>query len=158
MAKQYFEKFNVGDTYTSDWRTISESDLRRFLDLTGLREPAFESKRALSEYHEIMGNEDDGRWMVPGFLTLTFSLGLISRSGYFDHTGLALLGLDNTRYENPTYVNDEIRVIVETTKLNPTSGDLAGVVEMHWKTENQKGDLVMETDSSHYILKESYDI
>ena len=144
-GKQY-EEFNVGDAYTSPWRYISESDLRQFLALTGIQEPLFES-------HQFLESETDHEtWIVPGYLTLSYSLGLFSRSGWITRTGLAMLGAEELEFTNPVLVGDEIRTRVEVADTSLTSSDRGGVVVLDWVVQTQD-DLVLEMTSSHFIKK-----
>lgn len=148
MAGKHFEAFSVGDRYESPWRYIAEADLRRFLDLTGLREPLFESRQFLDAHTEYE------RWLVPGFLTLSFSLGLFSRSGWIEGTGFAFLGAEELNFEAPVMVGDEIRTMVETVGTRPTSNDAYGLVRLAWETETDAGETAMTMTSAHLILRE----
>lgn len=148
MEGKHFEDFAVGDRYTSPWRYIAESDLRRFLDLTGLREPLFESRQFLDEHTEYES------WLVPGFLTMSFSLGLFSRSGWIDGTGFAFLGADDLDFDAPVVVGDEIRTIVEAVETRPTSNDTYGLVRLDWQTNTDAGDTAMTMTSAHLILRQ----
>lgn len=147
MDGKHFEDFEVGDRYESAWRYVSESDLRRFLDLAGIREPLFESRRFVDEH-----TDHDG-WLVPGFLTMSFSLGLFSRSGWIDGTGFAFLGAEELDFEAPVLVGDEIRTVVETAGTRPTSSDEYGLVTLEWRTEKDDGETAMTMTSSHLILR-----
>lgn len=150
MAGKYFEEFAVGDRYESPWRYVAESDLRRFLDLTGLREPLFES------WQFIEAHTDHDSWLVPGFLTMSFSLGLFSRSGWIEGTGFAFLGAEALDFEAPVLVGDEIRALVETAGTRPTSNDDYGLVTLDWETETQDGATAMTMTSAHLILRENH--
>lgn len=147
MDGKYYKDFTVGDSYTSSWRYISESDLREFLTLTGLQEPLFESRQFLES------ETDHETWIVPGFLTLSYSLGLFSRSEWIDGTGLAMLGAEDLEFTNPVSVGDEIRTRVEVADTSPTSSDRGGVVVLDWEVFTQDDDTVIEMTSSHFIKK-----
>ncbi|WP_254525844.1 MaoC family dehydratase [Natrinema caseinilyticum] len=147
MDGKYYEDFTVGETYTSSWRYISESDLRQFLALTGLQEPLFESRQFLES------ETDHETWIVPGYLTLSYSLGLFSRSGWIEGTGLAMLGADSLEFTNPVSVGDEIRTHVEVADTSPTSSDRGGVVVLDWIVLTHDDDVVIEMTSSHFIKK-----
>ena len=147
-GKQY-EEFAVGDSYTSPWRYLSESDLRQFLALTGLQEPLFESRQFLED------ETDHETWIVPGYLTLSYSLGLFSRSGWIEGTGLAMLGAEELEFTNPVSVGDEIRTRVEVVDTTPTSSDRGGIVVLDWTVQTQDDDTVLEMTSSHFIRKAS---
>jgi len=145
MDGKHFEDFAVGDEYVSDYRIVSEPDFRRFLDLAGVREPLFESRQYLRS------GTDHERWIVPGFLTLSFSLGLFTRSGWIHGTGLAMLGAESLSFEAPVHVDDEIRVRVECVETTRTSLDRGGVVTLDWETETQDEQTVLEMTSTHLI-------
>lgn len=147
MDGKHFEEFTVGDSYTSPWRYISESDLRQFLALTGLQEPLFESRQFLDS------ETDHETWIVPGYLTLSYSLGLFSRSGWIEGTGLAMLGAADLEFLNPVLVGDEIRTRVEVSDTTPTSSDRGGVVDLEWDVLTQDDTVVLEMTSSHFIRK-----
>lgn len=145
MASKRFGDFEPGQTYESQWRVVSEADFRRFLDLCGIREPLFEDE----QFREEAGHEE---WVVPGFLTASFSLGLFLRSGWFDRTGLAMLGAEEMEFENPVYVGDEIRTTVEVIDTHETSSDRGGVVDLAWETETRT-ETVLTLTSAHFIRK-----
>lgn len=147
MDGKHFEEFTVGDSYASPWRYISESDLRQFLALTGLQEPLFESRQFLDS------ETDHETWIVPGYLTLSYSLGLFSRSGWIEGTGLAMLGAADLEFVNPVSVGDEIRTRVEVSDTTPTSSDRGGVVDLEWVVLTQDDTVVLEMTSSHFIQK-----
>lgn len=147
MDGKHYQEFSIGDTFVSSWRYISESDLRRFLSLTGIQEPLFESQQFLE------AETDHEAWIVPGYLTLSYSLGLFSRSGWLDGTGLAMLGAEELEFTNPVSVGDEIRTRVEVTDKTPTSSDRGGIVVLQWDIATQNDDTVVEMTSSHFIKK-----
>lgn len=81
------------------------------------------------------------------------SLGLFSRSGWIDGTGLAMLGAEELEFTNPVSVGDEIRTRVEVADTSPTSSDRGGVVVLDWEVQTQDEDVVLEMTSSHFIKK-----
>lgn len=152
VEPKYFEKFEEGEVLESQWRVVSESTMRRFLDLTGLREPAFEDKQELKELNEFMGvSGENENWIVPGYLTLCLSLGLAEE--WFVYVGRALLGLDDLTFDHPVRVGDELRTVVEVTNTDPTSSDRVGKVELTWNPEIRTGETVLTMDSDHLIKK-----
>lgn len=147
MDGKHFEEFAVGESYVSPWRYLSESDLRRFVALAGIEEPLFESRQFLE------AETDHPTWIVPGYLTLSAALGLFTRSGWFEGTGLAMLGAESLSFEAPVYVGDEIRAVVEVAATEPTSSDRGGVVTLEWTVENDDGDPVLTMTSTHFLKK-----
>ncbi len=147
MQGKHFEDHAVGDRYVSPWRIVTESDLRRFLDLTGLREPLFESRRYLTERTPFES------WLVTGYLTLCFSVGLFSRSNWLEGTGMALLGIDGVSFEEPVFVGDEIRVRVEVSETRDIDHDDGGIVAYEWVTENGDETTVMAMETTHLLAR-----
>lgn len=147
MNGKHFEDHEVGDRYVSPWRVVTESDLRRFLDLTGLREPLFESE----QYRDEQTPFDE--WISTGYLTLCFSVGLFSRSGWLEGTGMALLGIDGVSFEEPVFVDDEIRAIVEVSETRDIDHEDGGLVAYEWVTENGDETPVMEMETTHLMAR-----
>lgn len=147
MEGKYFQEFEPGESYVSPWRFVSDSDIRRFTDLTGMREPLFDSQQFIEDETDLE------TWIAPGFLTLSFALGLFMRSGWLHRTGLALLEIEKISFEEPVPVGSEIRAIVETTETMPTSSARGGVVTLDWNVENQDRDTVVTMESKHFIKK-----
>jgi acyl dehydratase len=114
-------------------RTIAESDLANFVNLTWLTEELFavedDSSRAIK-----------GR-AVPGALVYSFAEGLLLPS--MQDTGLAFLNA-TLDVKAPTMVGDTIHVEVEVTEARPTSKGDRGLVRFANKVVNQRGETVIE--------------
>jgi acyl dehydratase len=114
-------------------RTIAESDLANFVNLTWLTEELFavedDSQRAIK-----------GR-PVPGALVYSFAEGLLLPS--MQDTGLAFLGA-TLDVKAPTVVGDTIHVEVEVTECRLTSKGDRGLVRFANKVVNQRGESVIE--------------
>lgn len=147
MQGKYFEDFAVGDDYKSVYKSVTPSHVHRFVDLVGLAEPLFESGVHLEA---DLGHD---RWMAPGILTLSLSVGLFSRSGWIEGTAIAMLGIEALTWEAPVLAGDEIRIRVECVETVPTSSDEAGVVTLEWVTENRESETVLRMTTTHYMKK-----
>ncbi|MFB6312135.1 MAG: MaoC family dehydratase [Salinirussus sp.] len=149
MRGKFFEDFAVGDTYQSVWKTVTPSHVHRFVDLIGLAEPLFESASHLAS---DLGHD---RWMAPGILTLSLSVGLFSRSGWIEGTAVAMLGIETLSWEAPVLAGNEIRIQVECVDTTATGAEEAGVVTLDWTTENRDGETVLSMRTTHYMKKRS---
>lgn len=143
MDEHYFESFDLGDEIETSRRYISESDLRRFLDLVGLREPLFDSKAFVEEESPYDG------WIVPGYLTMCYSLGLFMRTGWLGH-GVAFLGAQDLSFDSPVYVGDEIQSTVTVVNTRRASSGDHGIVKFEWDTCTND-ETVMTMISDHLI-------
>jgi len=128
-----YEDLKVGFRFRTHRRSIAESDLASFINLTWLTE-------------ELFAVEDDSTRVikgrpVPGALVYSFAEGLLLPS--MQDTGLAFL---NTTLDvkGPTVVGDTIHVECEVTEARLTSKGDRGLVRFNNKVLNQRGEIVLE--------------
>jgi acyl dehydratase len=128
-----YDDLKVGMRFRTHRRTIAESDLAHFVNLTWLTEELFavedDSSRAIK-----------GR-PVPGALVYSFAEGLLLPS--MQDTGLAFLNA-TLDIKGPTVVGDTIHVEVEVTESRLTSKGDRGLVRFANKVVNQRGVTVIE--------------
>jgi acyl dehydratase len=128
-----YEDLKVGMRFRTHRRTIAESDLANFVNLTWLTEELFavedDSQRAIK-----------GR-PVPGALVYSFAEGLLLPS--MQDTGLAFLNA-TLDVKAPTVVGDTIHVEVEVTECRLASKGDRGLVRFANKVVNQRGETVVE--------------
>jgi hypothetical protein len=128
-----YEDMKVGFRFRTHRRTIAESDLANFVNLTWLTEELFavadDSNRAIK-----------GR-PVPGALVYSFAEGLLLPT--MQDTGLAFLNA-TLDVKGPTSVGDTIHVESEVTEARLTSKGDRGLVRFANKVVNQRGEAVLE--------------
>ena len=131
----FFEDLKIGFRFRTHRRTITESDLANFVNLTWLTEELFavadDSARVLK-----------GR-PVPGALVYSFAEGLLLPT--MQDTGLAFLNA-TVDVKAPTLVGDTIHVESEVTECRLTSKGDRGLVRFANRVVNQKGATVLEYD------------
>ncbi|MBI3370163.1 MAG: acyl dehydratase [Betaproteobacteria bacterium] len=129
----FFEDLRVGFKFRTHRRTITESDLASFVNLTWLTEELFavadDSARVLK-----------GR-PVPGALVYSFAEGLLLPT--MQDTGIAFLNAE-LDVKGPTFVNDTIHVESEVTEHRPTTKGNRGLVRFANHVINQRGETVLE--------------
>ena len=127
-----YEDLPVGYKFRTHRRTIAESDLTAFVNLTWLTE-------------ELFTVEDDsdrvikGR-AVPGALVYSFAEGLLLAT--MQDTGLAFLGAQ-LDIKAPTHLGDTIHVEAEVTEARLTSKGDRGLVRTSNVVVNQNGVTVL---------------
>ena len=128
-----FEDLRLGFRFRTHRRTIAESDLAGFINLTWLTEELFavddDSTRAIK-----------GR-AVPGALVYSFAEGLLLPT--MQDTGLAFLNA-SLDVKAPTRVGDTIHVEAEVIEHRLTSKGDRGLVRFANKVLNQRGEAVLE--------------
>ena len=132
-----FEDLKVGQKFRTHRRTIAESDLMTFVNLTWLTEELFtveEDDAQSSSSRAIKGRA------VPGAMIYAFAEGLLLST--MQDTGLAFLNAE-LDIKGPTRVGDTIHVEVEVTEARLTSKGDRGLVRTANKIINQHGATVI---------------
>ena len=127
-----YEDLKTGFRFRTHRRTIAESDLANFINLTWLTE-------------ELFAVEDDGKRAikgrpVPGALVYSFAEGLLLPT--MQDTGLAFLGAQ-LDIKAPTRIGDTIHVEAEVTEARLTSRGDRGLVRTSNIVVNQHGTTVI---------------
>lgn len=135
VLNYYFEEVEVGDTFKTPQRTVTEADLVMFTGLSGdytvlHTDEAFAKERGLK-----------GR-IFQGCLTLSIATGLTYRlAGGGPSKAVAFYGMDKVRFTHPVYVGDNLYVEGEILALQD-KGEKGGVVTRREDIKNQDGVLV----------------
>jgi acyl dehydratase len=128
-----YEDLRLGFRFRTHRRTIGESDVANFVNLTWLTEELF-------AVADDSGRAIKGR-PVPGALVYAFAEGLLLPT--MQDTGLAFLNA-NLDVKGPTLVGDTIHVEAEVTEARLTSKGDRGLVRFANKVVNQRGEAVLE--------------
>jgi acyl dehydratase len=134
---KYYEDFEVGERFETPARTVTEADITMFAGLSGDYNPLHTDEvfAAATPY---------GGRIAHGLLGLAMSSGLAARTGVFDGTALALLGVSDWSFRGPIKPGDTIRVEVEIVGKRPSKRPGRGVVQRRMRIRNQDGDVVQE--------------
>jgi acyl dehydratase len=128
-----YEDLPVGFRFRTHRRTLAESDLANFINLTWLTEELF-------AVADDSGRAIKGR-PVPGALVYSFAEGLLLPT--MQDTGLAVLNA-TLDVKGPTVVGDTIHVEAEVIEARLTSKGDRGLVRFANRVVNQEGRTVLE--------------
>ncbi len=131
----HWDDLPVGTRFRTKKRTVTETDLVNFVNLTWLTEELFGN--ADPEDRVRMGIT--GR-VVPGGLVYTFAEGLVAPS--FQSSGMAFLNAE-IDMKGPTFVGDTLYVDGEVIEQRATSRADRGLVRTRNAVVNQRGDTVL---------------
>ena len=92
VAGLYFEEFSVGDSITSQGRTVTEADIVNFAMLSGDWNP-------LHTDAEIAKSTVFGERIAHGMLVLSMATGLADRMGFINGTAILIDGGLSAFYE-----------------------------------------------------------
>lgn len=129
----YWQDLKVGQKFRTYRRTITETDLVGFINVTGMLEAIF-----IDANYE--GAAIPGR-LVPAALTYSLIEGFVLQS-MIQGTGLAMLEMAQ-KIHGPVKVGDSVWAVVEVTELRPTSKNNRAIIGSHTEIFNQNNELVL---------------
>jgi acyl dehydratase len=129
----FWDDLSVGDRFRSAGRTLTETDLVNFVNLSWLTEELF-TNTADRKSMAIEGR------VVPAALVYACAEGLLLPM--IQGTGLAFLNA-TLDVKGPTFVGDTIHVECKVRELRETSKGNRGLVRTENQVINQKGETVL---------------
>jgi 3-hydroxybutyryl-CoA dehydratase len=132
----YFEDYELGDSVTSQGRTVTEADIVNFAGLSG-------DWNAIHVDAEFSKGGMFGERIAHGMLGLSIATGLAVRLGFLEETVIAFMGLD-WKFRGAIKIGDTIKVRAEVAekKLAPRLG--GGMVTFNVEVLNQRDEPVQK--------------
>jgi acyl dehydratase len=127
-----FAQFSDHDALVTPARTVTEADIVSFAAWTGDYNPVHTD--AVSSAAGRFGER-----IAHGALGLSLCLGLASRTGAFEGSAVALLGVDGWRFAAPIRIGDTVHVRIRIVGTRLTSSGDTGVVQREFSLLNQDG-------------------
>ncbi len=134
---RYFEDFEVGSTFETPARTITQTDIINFACLSG----DFNEVHTNFEYCKESGF---GEPIAHGPLVYAVAAGLQYASGVNDGTLIALLQIDGWRMLEPVKHGDTIRMITEVLEKRESSKIDRGIITFQRRIAKQNGNIAQE--------------
>ena len=132
---KYFEDFEVGKTYRTPRRTVTQTDIVNFACLSG-------DFNAPHVDWEFCKEQPYGEPIAHGPLIFAVAAGLLVQMGLNDGTIIAMLGVDKWRVHAPVKHGDTIHVVATVKEKKTTSKPHQGIVTFVREVVNQHGDVV----------------
>ncbi len=141
---RYFDEFEVGQTFKTPARTITDTDIVNFAGVTGDFNPVHTDD-------EFARAGPFGERIAHGPMLVGMSFGLLSRIDLFDGTIIALRDI-KWSFNAPVRIGDTVHVVAEVKQCKPgkTRTD-RGYAEFEILIVNQTGETV-QTGSAGVIL------
>jgi len=131
-----FEQFEIGETFESAGRTITEADIVAFASLTGDWNPMHTD----AEYAKTAMF---GQRVAHGLLVLSIASGLAVRMGFMEETVKAFMAVD-WKFRAPVFIGDTVRLRVTTTKKHAMPRLGGGLVVFTLEVLNQQDKVVQK--------------
>jgi acyl dehydratase len=133
----YFEDVSIGQTFVTPGRTVTEADVMNFAAWTG-------DNNQVHTDVEFARQTRYGQRIVHGMLGASLCLGLIARTGVFEGSAVALLGIDEWRFAAPVFIGDTLTLTIEIVGTRLTSKGNTGVVQRMLYLRNQRDEIVQQ--------------
>jgi acyl dehydratase len=137
-----WEQLSPGQRFRTLNRTVTETDLVMFVNVTGMLEAIF-IDRTSGETGAIQGQ------FVPAALTYCLIEGLLCQT-MIQGTGLAMLGLTK-KVLAPVRVGDTIHAEIEVKSIRPTSKGNRAIVVSIIEVKNQRDEKVIEYEATRML-------
>lgn len=131
-----FDQLEVGDRFETRFRTIGESDLAAFSDLTGDHHP-------LHTDPEWASNSPFGDRIAHGMLLLSYSVGLAPID---PDRVVALRGFDRVVFKRPVHIGDSISLRGKVDGLKEID-DQNGLARFLWTVVNDEERTVLKANA-----------
>jgi acyl dehydratase len=135
---KYLEELEIGQEIFTAARTITESDIVQFANLTGDTNPMHTD----AEYSKTTMF---GERIAHGMLGLSYTLGLLWPLGFMEGTVLAFMGLE-ARFKAPIKIGDTIRATSKVKQKKEMKAMGGGIVVLETRLLNQRDEVTQQAD------------
>ena len=137
MAGWFLEDFEVGKTYRSGGRTVTETDVVNFAGLSGDFNPLHMDEE-FARTQSIFGHR-----IAHGMLGAVMMTGLSNQTGMFEGTTIAFLEL-NVRYPAPLEIGATVHLEMTPTVVRHSSKPGRGILELDANLVDHSGTVVTQ--------------
>jgi acyl dehydratase len=136
LADYYLEDFEPGRTYVSPTHTVSEEEA---LDFARRYDPQYFHLDPVAARASVFGG-----LVLGGFQTAALAWTLVLKTGMFDKSAMAGIGLDELRWLKPVRPGETLRCdfTLLDARASRTQGD-RGVARFRYEVKNQLDQIVL---------------
>jgi acyl dehydratase len=144
LPRLFLEDFDVGMTFETPRRTVTEADVVAFAGLSGDYNP-------LHTDEEFARNGPFGRRIGHGVLTLAILTGLWDRLGFLSGSVEAFYGIDKLRFTRPVFFGDSLQATVKV--VDKKERETNGLIVFSNEVLNQRGETVLVCDTKVVVRR-----
>ena len=144
MPRLFLEDFDVGMTFETPRRTVTEADVVAFAGVSGDFNP-------LHTDEEFAKSGPFGRRIGHGVLTLAVLTGLWDRLGFLTGSVEAFYGIDKLRFTRPVFFGDSLRATVRV--VDKKERETNGMIVFSNEVVNQRGETVLVCDTKVVVRR-----
>jgi len=142
----HFEDFEVGQTFESVGRTVTETDFVMHSALAG-------DWTELHTNAEYAADGPFGERIAHGPMTFVQATGFVYRTGIVERTAYAFLGMNYMDLPNPVNIGDTLQLEMVVSNKKEVGREDVGMVVLDTEMENQDGTVVFQGDMKFLIKK-----
>jgi acyl dehydratase len=136
VTDYYLEDFEPGRTHTSPAHTVSEQEA---LDFARRYDPQYFHLDPVAARDSVFGG-----LVLGGFQTAALTWALVQRTGMFERSALAGIGVDELRWHEPVRPGDTLRCEFALLDARPSrSRSDRGVARFRYELKNQRDETVL---------------
>lgn len=137
MVGLYWEEWELGKSFETAARTVTETDVVNFAGISGDYNP-------LHINEEYCKTTQFGTRIAHGPLIYAIAAGLLFQLHLYDDTLIAFLGFESLKFTKPVKIGDTIHARVTVTEVLETSKPDRGVMKRQLQVINQHGEIVQD--------------
>ena len=137
MVGLYWEEWEVGKSFETAARTVTETDVVNFAGISGDYNP-------LHINEEYCKKTQFGTRIAHGPLVYAIAAGLLFQLHLYDDTLIAFLGFESLKFTKPVKIGDTIFARITVTEVTETSKPDRGVMKRQLHDINQHGEIVQD--------------
>ena len=145
MSGLYLEDFEVGDTFETARRTVTEADVVAFAGLSG-------DYNALHTDQQFAETTVHGARIAHGLLVLSITSGLSNQTRMFEGTAIGFVGFQDWNFRAPVYFGDTVRMRITIESKRRTSKGDRGIVVRRLEVLNQRDEVVQDGATLTMVL------
>lgn len=150
MTTLWFDDLEVGMSFDSEPRTISDAEVASFCELSGDFHP-------LHTDDEFARRSPFGARLVHGAMVLSMATGMRSTLPFVGEPLVAFAEIRSWKFQKPVFIGDTLRAVTIISELTPTSKPGRGIVVQRVEMRNQDDEMVNSGDMVNLIRSRPVD-
>jgi acyl dehydratase len=142
----YFEDFEVGQTFESTGRTVTEADLTMFSMLSGDWNPIHADA-------EFSKQTRYGQRVVHGALGIAMATGMMHQLGIFEKTAVAMMSLSDWKFVAPILIGQTLRLRLGVLAKEAGTSRRVGRIHRSLQLLDHTGAVIQDGKSDVLVLK-----
>ena len=147
MIGRYWEDFKEGEEFETARRTITESDVLQFCNLTWFNMSMF--------FDEVYAREETvfKSRVVPGPFIIPLAVGLFLKLGLYERTAISLLDIRNMKFHTSLKIGETMQVDVTILEKRETKKLDRGLLIPQFAVKKHDGTPVMTFEMVHLLKR-----